>query len=129
MHPAGLGSCCADVQWGPALHTVCAAAGLSAGLGIMPWQAPARAIRAPWPWLLRLMVGCHLAVCCCTHCPQVLHLVDFEQLKIENQQYFERIDGKNRELLQLKLSTGKTVQVRLGCLCHTVREFATQHAE
>jgi hypothetical protein len=44
--------------------------------------------------------------------PQVLHLVDFEQLKIENQQYFERIDGKNKELLQLKLSTGKTVQVR-----------------
>ncbi len=42
---------------------------------------------------------------------QVLHLVDFEQLKIENQQYFERIDGKNKELLQLKLSTGKTVQV------------------
>jgi hypothetical protein len=38
--------------------------------------------------------------------------VDFEQLKIENQQYFERIDGKNKELLQLKLSTGKTVQVR-----------------
>lgn len=44
---------------------------------------------------------------------QVLHLVDFEQLKIENQQYFERIDGKNKELLQLKLSTGKTVQVRV----------------
>jgi hypothetical protein len=40
--------------------------------------------------------------------------VDFEQLKIENQQYFERIDGKNKELLQLKLSTGKTVQVRLS---------------
>lgn len=44
---------------------------------------------------------------------QVLHLVDFDQLKIENQQYLERIDAKNKELLQLKLSTGKTVQVWL----------------
>lgn len=42
---------------------------------------------------------------------QVLHLVDFDQLKIENQQHLERIDAKNKELLQLKLSTGKTVQV------------------
>jgi hypothetical protein len=49
----------------------------------------------------------------CLLCLQVLHLVDFEQLKIENQQYLERIDGKNKELLQLKLSTGKTVQVRV----------------
>jgi 23S rRNA-/tRNA-specific pseudouridylate synthase len=47
-------------------------------------------------------------------CLQVLHLVDFDQLKIENQQYLERIDAKNRELLQLKLSTGRTVQVRIG---------------
>jgi hypothetical protein len=47
-------------------------------------------------------------------CLQVLHLVDFDQLKIENQQYLERIDAKNRELLQLKLSTGRTVQVRTG---------------
>lgn len=40
-------------------------------------------------------------------------MVDFDQLKIENQQYLERIDAKNKELLQLKLSTGKTVQVGL----------------
>lgn len=46
---------------------------------------------------------------------QVLHLVDFEQLKIENQQYLERIDAKNKDLLALKLSTGKTVQVRGAC--------------
>jgi hypothetical protein len=45
----------------------------------------------------------------------VLHLVDFEQLKIENQQYLERIDAKNKDLLALKLSTGKTVQVRGAC--------------
>lgn len=42
---------------------------------------------------------------------EVLHLVDFDQLKIENQQFMERIDDKNNELLQLKLSTGRTVQV------------------
>jgi len=43
---------------------------------------------------------------------EVLHMVDFDQLKIENQQYLERIDAKNKELLQLKLSSGRTVQVR-----------------
>ena len=43
---------------------------------------------------------------------EVLHLVDFDQLKIENQQHMETINGKNRELLRLKLSTGRTVQVR-----------------
>jgi capsid portal protein len=42
---------------------------------------------------------------------EVLHLVDFDQLKIENQQYMERIDAKNKELLQLKLSTSRAVQV------------------
>lgn len=43
---------------------------------------------------------------------EVLHLVDFDQLKIENQQYMERIAAKNQELLQLKLSAGHAVQVR-----------------
>lgn len=42
---------------------------------------------------------------------QVLHLVDFEQLKIENQQHMEAIDTKNKELLALKTCTGKSVQV------------------
>jgi predicted nucleic acid-binding Zn-ribbon protein len=42
---------------------------------------------------------------------EMLHLVDFEQLQIENQQHMEMIDAKNKELLQLKLTTGKTVQV------------------
>ncbi len=45
---------------------------------------------------------------------QVLHLVDFDQLKIENQQYMERIEERNNELLKLKLSTSRTVQVRVG---------------
>lgn len=43
---------------------------------------------------------------------EVLHLVDFDQLKIENQQHMEMIDAKNKELLRLKLTTGKAVQVR-----------------
>jgi len=42
---------------------------------------------------------------------EVLHVIDFEQLKIENQQYLEKIEERNNELLRLKLTTGKTVQV------------------
>lgn len=45
---------------------------------------------------------------------EVLHLVDFDQLKIENQQYMEKIEERNNELLRLKLSTSRTVQVRRG---------------
>lgn len=45
---------------------------------------------------------------------EVLHLVDFDQLKIENHQYMETIDAKNKELLQLKLASGKTVQASGG---------------
>lgn len=41
----------------------------------------------------------------------MLHLVDFDQLKIENQQYMEKIEERNNELLKLKLSTSRTVQV------------------
>lgn len=37
--------------------------------------------------------------------------VDFDQLKIENQQYMEKIEERNNELLRLKLSTSRTVQV------------------
>lgn len=42
---------------------------------------------------------------------EVLHVIDFDQLKIENQQYLEKIEERNNELLRLKLTTGKTVQV------------------
>merc|ERR1712002_144290 len=42
---------------------------------------------------------------------EVLHEVDFSQLKIENQQYLEKIDEKNQELLRLKLMAGNTLQV------------------
>ena len=45
------------------------------------------------------------------HDLQVLHVIDFDQLKIENQQYLEKIEERNNELLRLKLTTGNTVQV------------------
>jgi len=41
----------------------------------------------------------------------VLHEVDFSQLKIENQQYIEKIDERNQELLRLKMMAGSTLQV------------------
>lgn len=36
--------------------------------------------------------------------------MDYDQLKIENKQLHERVDEKNTQLLQLKLSAGKTMQ-------------------
>lgn len=42
---------------------------------------------------------------------EILHEVDFQQLKIENQQYIEKIDEKNQELLRLKLMAGNVQQV------------------
>uniref|UniRef100_A0A915EXE8 Cilia- and flagella-associated protein 263 n=1 Tax=Echinococcus canadensis TaxID=519352 RepID=A0A915EXE8_9CEST len=41
---------------------------------------------------------------------EVLNEVDFEQLKIENAQFLEIIDGKNQELLRLKLTAGRVTQ-------------------
>lgn len=41
---------------------------------------------------------------------EVLHEVDFEQLKIENTQFLEIIDGKNRELVRLKSTAGRITQ-------------------
>ena len=42
-----------------------------------------------------------------------LHLIDFEQLKIENQTYNEKIEERNEELLKLRKKITNTVQV--GC--------------
>lgn len=42
---------------------------------------------------------------------EALHEVDFQQLKIENAQFLERIDERNRDLLQLKLTAGNTLQI------------------
>ena len=40
-----------------------------------------------------------------------LHYIDFHQLQIENKQYVVKIEERNEELLMVKLSTGKTIQV------------------
>lgn len=40
-----------------------------------------------------------------------LHLIDFEQLKIENQTYNEKIEERNEELLKLRKKINSTVQV------------------
>lgn len=50
---------------------------------------------------------------------EVLHVVDFDQLKIENQQYLDRIEERNTELLRLKATTGKAVQVWVAGCCQT----------
>ena len=42
---------------------------------------------------------------------EVLHVIDFDQLKIENQQYLEKIKERNKELALLKQTASKTVQV------------------
>lgn len=52
---------------------------------------------------------------------EVLHEVDFQQLKIENTQYLEKIEEKNQELMRLKLMAGRTLQVlnayKVGSWC------------
>merc|ERR1712149_61826 len=40
-----------------------------------------------------------------------LHLIDFEQLKIENQTYNEKIEERNEELQKFRKKMTKTVQV------------------
>lgn len=54
---------------------------------------------------------------------EILHEVDFQQLKIENQQYIEKIDEKNQELLRLKLMAGNVQQVLNS---HKVKLMALQ---
>jgi hypothetical protein len=44
-----------------------------------------------------------------------LHLIDFEQLKIENQTYNEKIEERNEDLQKLKRKIESTVQVILPC--------------
>jgi len=56
---------------------------------------------------------------------EVLHVIDFDQLKIENQQYLEKIEERNNELLRLKLTTGNTVQV-LNTLKHKLNHLTTE---
>jgi hypothetical protein len=42
---------------------------------------------------------------------EVLHAIDFDQLKIENRQYANKIEERNNELLKLKMTAGRTVQI------------------
>lgn len=52
-----------------------------------------------------------LPICVCLCCTEGLHLIDFEQLKIENQSLNEKIEERNEELVKLRKKTTVTVQV------------------
>ncbi|XP_053313938.1 coiled-coil domain-containing protein 96 [Spea bombifrons] len=54
-----------------------------------------------------------------------LHLIDFEQLKIENQTYNEKIEERNEELLKLRKKITNTVQV----LTHLKEKLQSVQAE
>ncbi|KAL7749252.1 hypothetical protein RI367_005404 [Sorochytrium milnesiophthora] len=41
---------------------------------------------------------------------EVLHAIDFDQLKIENHQYLAKIEERNAELLKLKMTSGNIAQ-------------------
>ena len=43
----------------------------------------------------------------------VLDYIDFHQLQIKKNPYVRRIEERNKALLQLKMTTGKTVQTRI----------------
>ena len=44
--------------------------------------------------------------------------IDFDQLKIENQQYIEKIDERNKELVELKVIAGNTLRLLAGHKVH-----------
>lgn len=50
---------------------------------------------------------------------EVLNEVDFQQLKIENSQYLEKIEERNQDLLRLKLMATNTLQVLNSYKVHT----------
>lgn len=51
----------------------------------------------------------------------VLHYIDFHQLQIENKQYIAKIEERNDELLNVKVTTGKSIQA-LNDLKRTLNE-------
>jgi len=55
----------------------------------------------------------------------VLHYIDFHQLQIENKQNVAKIEQRNQELLKLKMTTGKIVQV-LNSKKHELNEIMSQ---
>ena len=58
---------------------------------------------------------CELRECLQEELAEGLHLIDFEQLKIENQSLNEKIEERNEELAKLRKKTATTVQVALFC--------------
>lgn len=59
---------------------------------------------------------------------EVLHEVDFKQLKIENKQYMTKIDEKNNEMIKLKKMVGlvtQTLNYRKKQLSHAIKEYDT----
>eukprot|EP01063_Lacrimia_lanifica_P008476 TRINITY_DN15518_c0_g1_i1.p1 TRINITY_DN15518_c0_g1~~TRINITY_DN15518_c0_g1_i1.p1 ORF type:complete len:415 (+),score=215.39 TRINITY_DN15518_c0_g1_i1:66-1310(+) len=58
---------------------------------------------------------------------EVLAPIDFDQLKIENQQFLERIEQKNKELVDLKVTTGNTVQT-MNALTEKLNDFTQMQA-
>ncbi|ORY40578.1 hypothetical protein LY90DRAFT_704085 [Neocallimastix californiae] len=47
----------------------------------------------------------------CQEMGEVLHAIDFDQLQIENKQYLAKIDERNTELIKLKMTAGRTIQI------------------
>ncbi|CAF0848126.1 unnamed protein product [Rotaria sordida] len=60
-----------------------------------------------------------------------LHMIDFEQLKIENQTYSEKIEERNEELMKLRKKISTTVQIlsHIKEKLNFVNEQRTQAAE
>ncbi|KAG8346263.1 putative protein of unknown function (DUF4201) [Trypanosoma vivax] len=58
---------------------------------------------------------------------EAFHAVDFEQLRIENQQFIERIDRKNLELVELKGTSTRTVQT-LNSLMDTLNSLTAEQS-
>ncbi|RNE99367.1 hypothetical protein TraAM80_08234 [Trypanosoma rangeli] len=56
---------------------------------------------------------------------EAFHAIDFEQLRIENQQFNERIERKNLELVELKGTSTRTVQT-LNSLMDTLNGLTTE---
>lgn len=61
--------------------------------------------------MLQLSYYCHTWLHFQEELADGLHLIDFEQLKIENQTYNEKIEERNEELLKLRKKITNTVQV------------------
>ncbi|KAH9597983.1 protein of unknown function DUF4201 [Trypanosoma melophagium] len=56
---------------------------------------------------------------------EAFHAIDFEQLRIENQQFTERIERKNLELVELKGTSTRTVQT-LNTLMDTLNALTAE---